>query len=771
MLRNLCSTALRLGRQPRFLSNAASGDGEDGKGPKAKDVIDDELLKAIDGVAKEIHPQNGVEKKTLKNTLINRLVATEKATFDAAAASASGEMLDDQALLGLLADVAGEAKVEKKLPPKSAQLRQEKRGLVLLRKEIFYQAVQSGFTTEEARIKSETIVNEAQVKLAEQRKGLLNDVEEKLEQEETEQIERSEKEQKLFALAMEFMEKIYRDDVINSDARKPVNVDANAIKLFDQRPLGIWKKTEQYEQQSLGFWSQWDQRAASITNNSFGPTNSFEEQIQWTAKGKQWEYPIDNEFKIGDEANVSFIDHIFLDRHLPSTPELNAGMKPSTSKTASSSAATPPPDEPTLPYVNDNLPNPDDEPFLSDMRGVLSGDEIARQKSQIAHAKFMKTRPEMIQSQRAVTAQLFQRYTDDEERKRIEQQKNKEAMTVSATPVSRNGQSHDSRKRRIDPTTANAEEGWNRTQQQQQQQQHWMGQQHGYQHMQQHQFQQQQQQYMMMQQQHHMAAQQQQQHMQMQQPHHQQMPSTSSAESVRSVPTPASMHQPSPAEIQRNGSGMAMLVSPPSSANGVTLLDDTPLLVPEGEWFDKLTIEVAENYKPEPIDPDTYESVFRELSLPDTTIPDRLPSAPPPVHQPPQTPQSIQQAQQLQQQQEQKMRLLQQQQMEQQRHHQMMQQQQMLMQQQQQRQMQHPMNGAGFAASQQQAAYMQQQQQLRMQQLRYQQQQQQHHQQQQQMMAYGMPGYAPQMNMHHPSAYAAHPAHHMPQHTPFANIN
>ncbi|CAD6186019.1 unnamed protein product [Caenorhabditis auriculariae] len=41
-----------------------------------------------------------------------------------------------------------------------------------------------------------------------------------------------------------------------------------------------------------------------LTNKSFGPTNSFEEQIQWTEQGKQWPYPIDNEYLMGEEENV-----------------------------------------------------------------------------------------------------------------------------------------------------------------------------------------------------------------------------------------------------------------------------------------------------------------------------------------------------------------------------------------------------------------------------------------------------------------------------------
>lgn len=71
-----------------------------------------------------------------------------------------------------------------------------------------------------------------------------------------------------------------------------------------------------------------------------GPTNTFEEHIEWTQKGKQWPYPIDNEFKLGMEENVSevnycviqfllflyhsidfplqvsFVEHIFLERHV-----------------------------------------------------------------------------------------------------------------------------------------------------------------------------------------------------------------------------------------------------------------------------------------------------------------------------------------------------------------------------------------------------------------------------------------------------------------------
>ncbi|TKR64172.1 hypothetical protein L596_024753 [Steinernema carpocapsae] len=53
-----------------------------------------------------------------------------------------------------------------------------------------------------------------------------------------------------------------------------------------------------------------------IQNQSFGPKNGLEEQILWTKQGKLWPYPINNEHKLGEEENVGFQDHIFLERFL-----------------------------------------------------------------------------------------------------------------------------------------------------------------------------------------------------------------------------------------------------------------------------------------------------------------------------------------------------------------------------------------------------------------------------------------------------------------------
>ena len=53
-----------------------------------------------------------------------------------------------------------------------------------------------------------------------------------------------------------------------------------------------------------------------ITNLSMGPKNAIEEQILWTEQGRMWPYPINNEYILGEEENVSFVDHIFLDSYL-----------------------------------------------------------------------------------------------------------------------------------------------------------------------------------------------------------------------------------------------------------------------------------------------------------------------------------------------------------------------------------------------------------------------------------------------------------------------
>lgn len=56
------------------------------------------------------------------------------------------------------------------------------------------------------------------------------------------------------------------------------------------------------------YWAAMENRKTKLINLSMGPTNAFEEQIQWTEQGRMWPYPIDNEYLIGEEENVSRIE-------------------------------------------------------------------------------------------------------------------------------------------------------------------------------------------------------------------------------------------------------------------------------------------------------------------------------------------------------------------------------------------------------------------------------------------------------------------------------
>ncbi|XP_020778782.1 28S ribosomal protein S31, mitochondrial [Boleophthalmus pectinirostris] len=55
-------------------------------------------------------------------------------------------------------------------------------------------------------------------------------------------------------------------------------------------------------------------KLSTVTNHM--PRNGFEEMIQWTQQGKMWQYPIDNDIGLEEEASVPFHEHIFLEKHL-----------------------------------------------------------------------------------------------------------------------------------------------------------------------------------------------------------------------------------------------------------------------------------------------------------------------------------------------------------------------------------------------------------------------------------------------------------------------
>ncbi|XP_076025258.1 small ribosomal subunit protein mS31 [Genypterus blacodes] len=104
-----------------------------------------------------------------------------------------------------------------------------------------------------------------------------------------------------------------RDMQITSELRK-------RRKLFTGKRLDIFSTTrdEDKVESAVARPTLWDMDFASQLSQSINemPRNSFEEMIQWTKEGKLWQYPVNNEAGLEEEASVPFHEHIFLEKHL-----------------------------------------------------------------------------------------------------------------------------------------------------------------------------------------------------------------------------------------------------------------------------------------------------------------------------------------------------------------------------------------------------------------------------------------------------------------------
>ncbi|XP_061608572.1 28S ribosomal protein S31, mitochondrial isoform X2 [Phyllopteryx taeniolatus] len=90
--------------------------------------------------------------------------------------------------------------------------------------------------------------------------------------------------------------------------------------LFTGRRLNIFSSTPDEDRMDATFArpTLWDADFANQLSSSANqmPRNAFEEMIQWTKEGKLWQYPIDNEAGLEEEAGVPFHEHVFLEKHL-----------------------------------------------------------------------------------------------------------------------------------------------------------------------------------------------------------------------------------------------------------------------------------------------------------------------------------------------------------------------------------------------------------------------------------------------------------------------
>ncbi|KAM9347939.1 small ribosomal subunit protein mS31 [Symphorus nematophorus] len=90
--------------------------------------------------------------------------------------------------------------------------------------------------------------------------------------------------------------------------------------LFSGKRLNIFSPPTDEEgvESAVARPTLWDMDFAHQLSQSTNQMlrNGLEEMIQWTKEGKMWQYPVNNEAGLEEEANVSFHEHIFLDKHL-----------------------------------------------------------------------------------------------------------------------------------------------------------------------------------------------------------------------------------------------------------------------------------------------------------------------------------------------------------------------------------------------------------------------------------------------------------------------
>uniref|UniRef100_A0A0N4ZV84 Small ribosomal subunit protein mS31 n=1 Tax=Parastrongyloides trichosuri TaxID=131310 RepID=A0A0N4ZV84_PARTI len=312
MLRQLIRSTINISSTNRCLCS------QSGSNLKDKDIIGEELAEALNNVTDDLHKNNLIEKKKTRLSILSKLTESAKESFNTATGHETVEVLHDREIANLLNSL--DVKPEK--INKFVETRKDTKVITSLRREIFYQAHQSGIPANEAHVLAEKAVSLAEQKLKARREAKIMGIEEKEAAKRKEEEEINEKEKKFYDLAYQWMEKnLYVEQEpgsFSSSLPKEVPVDKSIPNIFDQTSLrlNIFEKPEEFKTVSLKFWDDWNSMKAEIISKNMGPTNKIEQQIEWTKEGKLWPYPINNEYQLGEELKVGFYDHIFVERYL-----------------------------------------------------------------------------------------------------------------------------------------------------------------------------------------------------------------------------------------------------------------------------------------------------------------------------------------------------------------------------------------------------------------------------------------------------------------------
>ncbi|XP_067009025.2 small ribosomal subunit protein mS31 [Anabrus simplex] len=97
-------------------------------------------------------------------------------------------------------------------------------------------------------------------------------------------------------------------------------IPTSTVNLFGGELLGIFPPSSELKPMEgslpeLKIWERLQEKELKLAI-THPPSNIYEEMIQWTERGKLWNFPIDNEQGLEEEAQVYFTEHVFLEHHL-----------------------------------------------------------------------------------------------------------------------------------------------------------------------------------------------------------------------------------------------------------------------------------------------------------------------------------------------------------------------------------------------------------------------------------------------------------------------
>lgn len=102
--------------------------------------------------------------------------------------------------------------------------------------------------------------------------------------------------------------------------QRPLRESLTKINLFGAPPLDMFKLSEESSiETEKTVWQTLEAKNLKLLTQ-YAPANGFEEMIMWTEQGKHWQFPINNQRDLGEEENVGFHEHVFLEQHLNGFP-------------------------------------------------------------------------------------------------------------------------------------------------------------------------------------------------------------------------------------------------------------------------------------------------------------------------------------------------------------------------------------------------------------------------------------------------------------------